>query len=704
MALLSPWFLLGLLAVAGPLVAHLRRLNVQKRVAFSAVDLLEARPPRSARRSWEDVALLAARIAVLGLLSLAFARPYLPVATGGAGAAGELRRLVVLLDTSASMRRGKTFEEARGLAIERVARAEAPTALELRTFDRSVRTVLPFAQWQRTPEAERGTLFKGAITAIEPGWSVARLDEALRALAEQHNAEAAGGYTEVMVVSDFQEGSSLTGLQGYEWPQRFGVTLCKVGPQQQPAGVTLRWLPPDLDTAPSDAPCRVQVVASADFQAETVKLLVEGSRPSAVSFPVVAGKSKVASFPQEAVHARVRAEGFDDIAAATWVARVPQRRALVAVAVANADASGKRLQFWDHRSRKFVGSISPNASGKPPAEDKTASAYFVRSALGALGEARVESADAATLPPGRDAEVALWVVCSKTDPALEERIRNSVEGGATALVLLAGEADAPSLSALSGIPIGAKEKALESFVVLGAIAREHPLFAPFQAPQFSDFTAIRFWKYRALELPGESGAQVLARFEGGDPALVEVRRGEGRVLAWASDWRPADGQWVLSSRCVPFLAACVELAGGGRRQLLTGTPGESFPLPPGSTGVRNDGGGLVPVSGGAVVLDQPGVYPIEPGGGIVVVNIAPEEASAASLPEGKLEALGVPVNKQAVSEKPGASGLVSAEALALGELESRQGAWRFVLAAVLGLLVVETLWAARITQKRKGIA
>jgi hypothetical protein len=48
--------------------------------------------------------------------------------------------------------------------------------------------------------------------------------------------------------------------------------------------------------------------------------------------------------------------------------------------------------------------------------------------------------------------------------------------------------------------------------------------------------------------------------------------------------------------------------------------------------------------------------------------------------------------------------LVSSEALALGELESRQGAWRFVLAAVLGLLVVETLWAARITQTRKGTA
>jgi hypothetical protein len=672
MALLSPWFLLGLLAVAGPLVAHLRRLNVQKRVAFSAVDLLEPRPPRSARRSWEDVALLAARIAVLGLLSLAFARPYLPVGSAGGGAGAEKRRLVLLFDTSASMRRGKAFEEARRLALEKVTHSGGPTAFELRTFDRNVRTLLPFAQWERTPEAERGTLLKGVLAGLAPGWALCRLDEALRAVAEQHNAEAAGGSTEVLVVSDFQEGSSLAGMQGYEWPQRFSVTLCKVEAQQQSAGVVLRWLPPDLDSAPSDAPCRVQVVAPADFRSETVKLLVEGSRPTEVSVPVVAGKSKVASFPHEAAQGRVRADGFDDIAASVWVARVPQRRALVAI------------------------------GGTADPQDKTVSSYFVRSALEALGEARVEAADAATLPAARDPEVALWVVCAKPDEALQDRIHHSVERGATALFLLAGEAEAQPLSALAGIPIGAKEKALEGFAVLGTIAREHPLFAPFQAPHFSDFTAIRFWKYRALQLPAESGVQVLARFEGGDPALLEVRRGEGRVFAWASDWRPADGQWVLSSRCVPFLAACVELAGGGRRQLLTGTPGDSFALPPGASGVREAGGGLVPVSGGAVVLEQPGVYAIEPGGGLVVVNLAPEEASQASLPEGKLEALGVPVHKQTGSGQTGASGLVSSETLALGELESRQGAWRFVLAAVLGLLAVETFWAARITQQRKG--
>jgi hypothetical protein len=447
---------------------------------------------------------------------------------------------------------------------------------------------------------------------------------------------------------------------------------------QQPAGVVLRWLPPDQESAPADAACRVQITVPPDFGAETVKLVLEGPTPSEVFVPVAAGKSKVASFPLASPQQRVRADGSDDIAASTWVARVPEKKALVAVATAQA--------------------------GTPVDEDKTAAAYFVRSALQALGEARVEVVTAGTLPPERDAEVALWVVCSGGDRSLEERIRVSVERGATALVLVGRESDAPTLSALTGARFSAKEKALDGFAVLGAIAREHPLFAPFQAPQFSDFTAIRFWKYRALEIPGDADAQVLARFEGGDPALVEARRGAGRVLAFASDWRPADGQWVLSSRCVPFLAACVELAGGGRRQLLTGVPGDSFALPPASTGVRERGGGLVSVSNGAVVLEQPGVYPIEPGGGLIVVNLSPEETSIASLPAGKLEALGVPVEKRGEPDGALGAGLVSTESLAPGALESRQGGWRVVLAAVLGLLVVETLWAARITQKRKGIA
>ena len=34
--------------------------------------------------------------------------------------------------------------------------------------------------------------------------------------------------------------------------------------------------------------------------------------------------------------------------------------------------------------------------------------------------------------------------------------------------------------------------------LIGEIAFDHPLFAPFAAPQYSDFTKIHFWKHRKL--------------------------------------------------------------------------------------------------------------------------------------------------------------------------------------------------------------
>ena len=66
----------------------------------------------------------------------------------------------------------------------------------------------------------------------------------------------------------------------------------------------------------------------------------------------------------------------------------------------------------------------------------------------------------------------------------------------------------------------------------------HPVFEPFRAPRSGDFSAARFYGYRAVTL--QPGASVLARFDDGAPALIERRAGAGRVLVWASS---LDLQW-----------------------------------------------------------------------------------------------------------------------------------------------------------------
>ena len=86
----------------------------------------------------------------------------------------------------------------------------------------------------------------------------------------------------------------------------------------------------------------------------------------------------------------------------------------------------------------------------------------------------------------------------------------------------------------SAIPvIGIDDAKVRGDVMLGEIAFDHPLFAPFAGPQFNDFTKIRFWKYRKLPSDAIDGARVVARFETGDPAVIEKPMGKGRLVVFA---------------------------------------------------------------------------------------------------------------------------------------------------------------------------
>ena len=99
-------------------------------------------------------------------------------------------------------------------------------------------------------------------------------------------------------------------------------------------------------------------------------------------------------------------------------------------------------------------------------------------------------------------------------------------------------------------------------VLLSEIAFDHPLFAPFAGPQFSDFTKIHFWKHRKARPRDAIGerAGCLARFENGDPAVLEKAVGKGSLIVMASGWKPADSQLARSSKFVPLMMACSTVA------------------------------------------------------------------------------------------------------------------------------------------------
>jgi len=117
MSFLSPWFLLGLLGVAIPMAIHLSRRQKAEKVVFSTIRFLRKTPKKIILfQQIQQWLLLLLRAAIIALLAIAFARPFLSQ-TVSARAGFSPRSVVILLDTSMSMHYGDASEQAKKAVV-----------------------------------------------------------------------------------------------------------------------------------------------------------------------------------------------------------------------------------------------------------------------------------------------------------------------------------------------------------------------------------------------------------------------------------------------------------------------------------------------------------------------------------------------------------------------------------------------------------
>jgi hypothetical protein len=308
-----------------------------------------------------------------------------------------------------------------------------------------------------------------------------------------------------------------------------------------------------------------------------------------------------------------------------------------------------------------------------------------------------------------DSPVTTPLVVLTTEPTPKQAagLRDYIEAGGTVfLVLMEKGNQGKILSSLLGVgDIAVAEAEVAKYAMLGQIAFDHPLFAPMAGPHFNDFTQIHFWKYRKLIGDRLGDATIVARFENGDPALVESRMGKGRVYVLATGWQPSDSQLARSWKFVLLVAALVEGRNAGRpdrvyyvvnervpldevshaagTRMITKPDGEKVSLPPEARDFRGD--------------DRPGLYSIDTADGPqgFAVNLDPAESRTSALPVESLEQLGCRlVSPAAVAENQERN-----EQLRDVQLESRQKLWQWLIGVALGLLVGETWFAGRIAKQ-----
>src|SRR3954470_23823071 len=164
MSFLAPLFLIGGLAIAGPIIYHLVRRTTREKTRFSSLMFLLPSPPRlSKRHRLEHILLLILRCLALGLLALGFARPFLRQSPIDDPTAAQPKRIVVLLDTSASMRRDGVWAAAKDRVNDVLRRTSPGDQVAIFLFDKKATALMPFEDWNRAAPSDRVAFAIGRI-------------------------------------------------------------------------------------------------------------------------------------------------------------------------------------------------------------------------------------------------------------------------------------------------------------------------------------------------------------------------------------------------------------------------------------------------------------------------------------------------------------------------------------------------------------
>jgi hypothetical protein len=236
---------------------------------------------------------------------------------------------------------------------------------------------------------------------------------------------------------------------------------------------------------------------------------------------------------------------------------------------------------------------------------------------------------------------------------------------------------------------------------VGVADYAHPVFAPFRDARGGDFSAVRVFRYRRLELP-DSGV-VLAWTDDGAPVMGEVRHGAGRVLLWGSDLGNVWNDLPLRGVFVPALHQAVRYLARHREPPSGYAVGhallpEDLDLPAGVELVlESPDGERTALDSDAVgrplPLRLPGLYTIRPlqgtgGAWPIAVTIDPAESDLAPLDRDAFLA--------AAAAPPGGGGTVAGGGpLGREERERRQRLWWYLAFGALVALAAESLLAAR---------
>ncbi|HSR51511.1 MAG TPA: BatA domain-containing protein [Acidobacteriota bacterium] len=533
MQFLSPWFLLGALALGVPFFLHL--FQKQRKTSFSFASLMFVRRlpvKETRRRQLRYLLLLALRCLGILLLALAFARPVLTSAWLSNSNPLASRSLVVLVDRSMSVSQTRLWETALQAARDKINSLGEGEEAVLMQFGGSVEVLTPW-------ETSKQTLLEALETRVQPSFESTAFSEALRLAAEQLK-DAENGRKQIYLITDLQR-QGLAGDTSFKAPPEISVEVENVGQDLDNFYIEQVRLDRFVFSDRYPSPVLVRVSSSPARQLEgNLQLFLEGQLMESQSFTTDEGGGALVTFEPFEVEdgvtrGRIVADIGDDLEADNVHHFVVERRQPRTVLLV--EGQGRSAFFLQQALR-----AGENL------------AYQVRT-VGSLGNADLDPAS-----------VPLVILSNLPTPPDRDKIAAYLEAGGGVIVTLGNDirADAYNRQWDEILPVTIGERTFvkgqgRTFTAMTEINWQHPVFAVFQDLYQPALSSTQFFGYWNLEPKDE--AVVFARFSEGAPALVELPPEQsGRLIVMASSPDAVWSDFPLRSAFVPFWQAAIQYA------------------------------------------------------------------------------------------------------------------------------------------------
>jgi hypothetical protein len=630
---LNPLFLIGIAAVALPVIAHLitRKSGAVKR--FPAVRfLIASQGDASARSRLKDLLLLLLRACVIVLLVLVFAKPALfSFAPAGSGEPGAI---AIIVDNSFSMGYGGNFERARERASELIETMP----------DGSFGIVAPLVaggEGRLTPSGDKQSL-RESLSGIKISNSFTenegRLGEAYSAL------EGAPVLTkEVVFITDLQKNGWRNGKIEKDWlrlidvseeaPSNHAVTGIEAGYGKD--SVTLGVSVSNFSDKPEES-LLTSVSAGGEELSAFLDIPPGGTVSNEFTMPgeYISGDGPHGD-AQNAPFGGKR-DTFNE-----GSATVPRDRLAVD------DSRYIVLSDRDDFSVLIV-------DGDPREEARLSETYYLARAAETVSEITgahitVKDNDAFLVEKLSGYDLVFLANVGDLSEASAKELREFVSRGGTAVIFLGERVRASSYNAL-----------LKDLLPAELITEEEreTKIVPGSGPVFPDDIAERMGQVgirKYIKVVPSPDAEVLLGLEGGDPFMVKKSPGKGSVILVTST---ADTHWnnfSITPVFLPVVKGFLELPGYADESRRNFTVGDAVPLDVPAGAGRTE---VISPSGKRYVLDtassvfesayEPGIYTVRESGEDsykFAVNVDPRESN--------LEKLEIAPEKPVKEDTPG---------------------------------------------------